>query len=140
LGAQDVVPELLAPEGALGAVAPASAEIAFGLAAAKAWGGTQKGQAVLVRDGAVVAREGRGGTAAMLRGHDARGAVLVKAAMPGQERRVDLPTIGPDTVAQARDAGLRGIAVEAGAALILDRAETAAAADAAGLFLAGARP
>lgn len=139
LGAQDVAPELLAPHGTLGAVAPALAEIALGLAAAKAWGGTQAGQAVLVRDGAVVAREGRGGTEAMLRGMDARGAVLVKAAMPGQDRRVDLPTIGPGTIAQARDARLRGIAVEAGAALILDRAETVAAADAAGLFLVGAR-
>jgi UDP-2,3-diacylglucosamine hydrolase len=140
LGAHDVAPELLAPAGVLGAVAPAPADVAAGFAAAKALGGTQRGQAVLVRDGAILAREGRGGTAAMLRGVDARDSTLVKAAMPGQDRRVDLPTIGPDTIAQARAAGLRGIAVEAGAALILDRAATAAAADAAGIFLFGATP
>lgn len=142
LGAQDVAPALLAPEGPAGARVPDAstrADIAVGFAAAKALGRTQRGQAVLVKDGAVLAREGRGGTAAMLRSADARGAVLIKAAMPGQDRRVDLPTIGPDTVVQARTAGLRGIALEAGAALILDRAETAAAADAAGLFVFGAR-
>lgn len=141
LGAQDVAPDLLARAGAMGATAPSPsdlADIAAGVAAAKALGGTQRGQGVLVRAGAVLAREGRGGTAAMLRGVDARGSILVKAAMPGQDRRVDLPTIGPDTVAQARESGLRGIAVEAGAALILDRAETAARADAAGILLFGA--
>ncbi len=141
LGAQDVAPDLLAPAGAMGALRPAdTADIAAGVAAAKALGGTQRGQAVLVRDGAILAREGRGGTAAMLRGVAARGAVLVKAAMPGQDRRVDLPTIGADTIAQARAAGLRGIAVEAGAALVLDRDRTAKAADDAGIFLFGAAP
>jgi DUF1009 family protein len=141
LGAQDVVPDLLAPEGKMGALAPPDPrEVALGLAAAKALGATQRGQAVLVRDGSVIAREGRGGTAAMLRSADSRGATLVKAAMPGQDRRADLPVVGPDTIAQARAAGLRGIAVEAGAALVLDRAETAAAADAAGIFLYGAAP
>ncbi|MCM0021208.1 MAG: UDP-2,3-diacylglucosamine diphosphatase LpxI [Tagaea sp.] len=141
LGAQDVAPALLASEGAMGSLAPAPADradIAAGFAAAKALGGTQAGQAVLVKDGAILAREGRGGTATMLRGADARGSVLVKVAMPGQDRRVDLPTIGLDTAAQARDAGLRGIALEAGAALIVDRDATAAACDAAGVFLFGA--
>lgn len=143
LGAQDVEPALLAREGAMGSLAPTSAaraDIAAGFAAAKALGGTQRGQAVLVKDGAILASEGRGGTAAMLRGTDARGAILVKVAMPGQDRRVDLPTIGLDTAAQARDAGLRGIALEAGAALIVDRDATAAACDGAGIFLFGATP
>lgn len=143
LGAQDVAPDLLARAGAMGATAPTPtdlADIAAGFAAAKALGGTQRGQAVLARGAAILAREGRGGTAAMLRGAEASGSILVKAAMPGQDRRVDLPTIGPDTIAQARAAGLRGIAVEAAAALIVDRAETAKAADAAGMFLFGAAP
>jgi UDP-2,3-diacylglucosamine hydrolase len=143
LGAHDVAPELLAQAGAMGSIAPSAADladIAAGFSAAKALGGTQAGQAVLVKDGAILAREGRGGTAAMLRGADARGSVLVKVAMPGQDRRVDLPTIGLDTVPQAHAAGLRGIALESGAALIVDRAATAAACDAAGVFLFGAAP
>ncbi|HHY02544.1 MAG TPA: LpxI family protein, partial [Paracoccus sp.] len=64
----------------------------------------------------------------------ARG-VLFKAPKPGQDRRIDLPAIGPDTVAQAARAGLAGIAWQAGGVLLLDREATIAAARAAGLFL-----
>ena len=68
------------------------------------------------------------------------GGVLVKIRKPGQERRADLPTIGPRTVERAQDAGLRGIAVEAGGALIVARAAVAEAADAADLFVVGINP
>ena len=142
VGAHEILSELLAGKGPLGRHRPdaaAEADIAAGMRAARALGTRQRGQAVLVRDGRTVAEEGREGTTAMLRGTGAAGAVLVKAAMPGQDRRVDLPTIGPETIAQARQAGLRGIAVEAGEALVLDRAATVAAADAAGLFVTGAQ-
>jgi len=61
----------------------------------------------------------------------------VKLIKPGQDRRVDLPAIGPDTVAQAQAAGLVGIAVSAGDAVLLDREATLAAADAAGIFIVG---
>ena len=56
-------------------------------------------------------------------------------AKPGQDRRFDLPAIGPRTVEAAVRARLGGIALEAGAVLVLERAATVAAADAAGLFL-----
>jgi hypothetical protein len=62
---------------------------------------------------------------------------LVKIAKPGQERRADLPTIGVGTVTAAAAAGLRGIAVERGSTLLVDRAAIVAAADAAGLFVTG---
>jgi len=68
------------------------------------------------------------------------GGVLIKVAKPQQDRRVDLPTVGPATVARAAVAGLRGIAIEAGATIMLDQAETVAAADAAGLFLVAVAP
>jgi hypothetical protein len=64
----------------------------------------------------------------------ARG-VLYKAPKPGQDRRIDLPAIGPDTIRNAAAAGLAGIAIAAEGVLILDYAATVAAADAAGLFL-----
>jgi len=139
LGAHEVLPTLLAGAGVMGRHVPDEAaldDIAAGLRAARALGRRQRGQAVIVREGRTLAEEGRKGTSALLDA-EARGAVLVKAAMPGQDRRVDLPTIGPETVAQARRAGLRGIAVEAGEALVLDRAVTVAAADEAGLFVFG---
>jgi DUF1009 family protein len=63
--------------------------------------------------------------------------VLVKIAKPGQERRVDLPTIGVETVRNAASAGLAGIAVEAGAAVVVDLPAVIAAANVAGLFVCG---
>lgn len=140
VGAHDILPSLLAQEGRLGRHVPDDAarrDIAAGFEAARALGLRGRGQAVLVRGGNIVGEEDRAGTAALLQRSNAAGAVLVKAAMPGQDRRVDLPTIGPRTVEAAAQAGLRGIAVEAGETLVLDRAETLAAADAAGLFVFG---
>ena len=64
----------------------------------------------------------------------ARG-VFFKAPKPGQDRRIDLPTVGPDTVAQAEAARLSGIGWRAGGTVLLDRPATIAAAQAAGLFL-----
>jgi DUF1009 family protein len=61
----------------------------------------------------------------------------VKIAKPGQERRVDLPTIGVETVKNAASAGLSGIAVEAGSAVVVDLPAVVAAANAAGLFVCG---
>jgi hypothetical protein len=66
--------------------------------------------------------------------------VLVKAPKPAQDRRFDLPTIGPQTVAGAARAGLAGIAVTAGAAIIAEAGKVATAADAAGLFVTGLAP
>ena len=64
--------------------------------------------------------------------------VLYKGPKPGQDRRLDLPAIGPDTVAGAARAGLNGIVVAAGGTVLLDGAATRAAADDAGLFVYGA--
>jgi DUF1009 family protein len=69
----------------------------------------------------------------------ARG-VLFKGPKPGQDRRVDLPAIGPDTVRAAAAAGLAGVVVEADGVMILDQVATVAAADAAGLFLWAREP
>ena len=65
----------------------------------------------------------------------ARGGVFVKRAKPGQDMRADLPAIGPTTVAAAAIAGLSGICLGAGRVIVLELAETVAAADAAGLAL-----
>jgi DUF1009 family protein len=70
-------------------------------------------------------------------GRKGSGGVLVKIKKPRQERRVDLPTIGVRTVTGAVRAGLRGIAVEAGGTLIVDRKSVVGAADEAGLFVLG---
>ena len=69
----------------------------------------------------------------------ARAGVLVKAPKPGQEERVDMPTIGPETLRKVAAAGLAGIAVAAGHVLLAERAATIGAANENKLFLVGER-
>ena len=148
LGAHEVLTEAVAPRGQLGRHAPdaqAMADIARGVAVAAALGAVDVGQGCVVQQGIVLAVEAIEGTDAMLaRAAGLRrpgpGGVLVKLVKPGQERRADLPTVGPATAAAAAAAGLRGVAVEAGGTLLTDRAALVAAADAAGLFLIGIDP
>ena len=139
-----ILASLLAPRGPISRLAPdeaAEADIRAGIEAARGHGEKDLGQAVIVQRGAVIDREDVEGTDALIRRCGAsgagEGAVLVKIAKPGQERRADLPAIGVRTVTAAKAAGLRGIAVEAGACLVLDRDAVAAAADEAGIFVVG---
>jgi len=148
VGVDSVLGGELAPLGPLGAVRPdaeAERDIARGLEVARALGALDVGQAVVVQQGIVLGVEAAEGTDALIArcgglGGEGLGGVLVKIAKPGQERRADLPTIGPATVTAAAAAGLRGIAVAAGSCLLLDRAAVAAAADRAGLFVTGVAP
>jgi DUF1009 family protein len=104
------------------------------------------GQAAAVADGLVLAVEAAEGTDAMLqrlpqlsktlRGTaEKRRGVLVKAPKPAQDRRVDLPVIGMRTIELAAEGGLAGVAVEAGAALIMRKAKIVETADRLGLFV-----
>jgi len=121
--------------------------IDIGLRATQLLGQLDAGQAGIVIGKRVVALEGVEGTDAMLQrvadmktqGRLAarRGGVLVKTSKPGQELRVDMPTIGVHTVRNAANAQLAGIAVEAGKTLIVDRPAVIEAANAAGLFVVG---
>ena len=145
VGADDILADILATPGPFGAIAPdeaALSDIARGVVVARALGALDVGQAVVVRHGIVLGVEAAEGTDALLRrcqalGQDGPGGVLVKVKKPMQERRVDLPAIGPRTVPAVADAGLRGIAIEAGGALVIDRKAVIEAADAAGLFVVG---
>jgi len=148
LGAHEVLTEALGPAGQMGRVAAdaaALADLRRGVAVVRALGEADVGQACVVQQGIVLAVEAIEGTDAMLAraGALARpgpGGVLVKMAKPGQDRRADLPTIGPRTPHAAAAAGLRGGAFEAGGTLLLDRQGCVAAADAAGVFLLGFDP
>lgn len=150
-GVHEVAPRLLMPAGVLGAHAPSAealAEIAFACEVLAATGGFDIGQGVVVADRRVLALEAAEGTDAMLErvaGLRASGrlklrgrrGVFVKAPKPGQDLRLDLPALGPETVSRAAAAGLAGIAGPAGRLLALDTVAMVAAADAAGLFLYG---
>ena len=145
VGADDLIATLCAPAGVIGRCAPdaeAEQDIAVGIEAARALGTQDIGQAVVVQGGRVLGVEGAEGTdglierCAMLQ-LPGPGAVLVKMKKPGQERRADLPTIGAITVERLAKAGFRGIAVEAGETLILERAQAVARADEHGVFMVG---
>jgi DUF1009 family protein len=148
-GVHEVAPDLLAGTGRLGSVALSEqdgADAELGFAVRRALGSVDAGQAVVVARGKVLAIEGAEGTDAMLQrvagladrqAPGRRAGVLAKGPKPGQELRIDMPAIGPRTIEQAVAAGLAGVAVEAGAVLILDRAETIRIADAHACALEG---
>ena len=144
-GAHEFLGDGVAAAGSMGRMAPdarALSDIARGAAVVRTLGALDIGQGCVVQDNLVLAVEAMEGTDRMLERaggllQPGPGGVLVKLVKPGQERRADLPTIGPQTVEHAHAAGLRGIAVEAGYTLLTDRAGCIATADRLGLFLVG---
>lgn len=146
----EAAPELVVGEGPLGAETSSAADrddIERGMELIRALGPYDIGQSVIVAGGRIEAIEGAEGTDRMIAraaarrseadGDWDRGGALVKRSKPGQDLRVDMPTIGPATVEGAGHAGLAGIAVEAGKVLVADRALTVGRADAARIFVEG---
>ena len=151
LGAHEVAPEILVPAGTLGRLAPGArdrADIAFGFEYLRAAGPFDIGQAVVVANKHILAVEAAEGTDRMLarvaelraegRLHAPAGSgVLVKAAKPAQDRRFDLPSVGPHTVEGVVRAGLVGIAVTAGETIVAEPEALLEAADRANIFVVG---
>ncbi|MBM3528678.1 MAG: LpxI family protein [Alphaproteobacteria bacterium] len=149
MGPKDVAPELLMPLGPVGAREPGArdqADIAYGLSLLRATSPFDIGQAAIVADNHVLALEGPEGTdATMARVAELRrsgrirapGGVLIKALKLGQDQRIDLPSIGPQTIASAAAAGLSGVAVVAGTTIVAEPERIAAEADRCGIFLVG---
>jgi len=149
IGADQVMASLVPTAGVLGTIEPdlaAKADISKALKIAALIGEQDIGQGAVVANGLVLAVEAQEGTDEMLlrvarlpseiRGNPIRPVgVLGKTPKPQQERRIDLPTIGLKTVDGVKHAGLAGIAVRAGNALIPRMEETIAAADAAGIYI-----
>jgi UDP-2,3-diacylglucosamine hydrolase len=153
-GAHEVAPGLLMPEGVIGRRRPDAddeEDIAFGFSLVRTLGPFDVGQAAAIARKRVLAIEAAEGTSGLLANVAAmrlsgrlrlpkRAGVLVKAPKPNQDRRVDLPAIGAETIKEAAAAGLKGIAVEAGGCLVADANALVRAADAAGLFVVGIAP
>ncbi|MFY9598656.1 MAG: UDP-2,3-diacylglucosamine diphosphatase LpxI [Pseudolabrys sp.] len=151
VGAHEVAPDILMPEGVLGRAQVSErdrADIALGLDYLHTAGKFDIGQAVVVAGRHVLAVEAAEGTDAMLMRvaeMRANGRVqaphgtgtLVKAPKPAQDRRFDLPSIGPKTVESAARAGLAGIAVVAGSTIIAESEQLVAVADRANIFVIG---
>jgi UDP-2,3-diacylglucosamine hydrolase len=111
-------------------------DVEFGLRVAKAVGGFEIGQTVVVKNGLVLAVEAVEGTDAAIRrgGQLSRGgAVVVKVSKPGQDLRFDVPAVGPETVRLMAEVGATVLALEAGRTILLEREELVAAAERAGI-------
>jgi UDP-2,3-diacylglucosamine hydrolase len=151
VGAHEAAPDITAPMGPLGRLRPSAAtadDVARGFALLAATSAFDIGQAAIIAGGRVLAVEAAEGTDAMLdrvaamreSGRimlPAGAGVLVKAPKHRQDRRFDLPSIGPDTVIRAAGAGLAGIAVVASATIVAEPQRLVEAADRAGLFVVG---
>jgi hypothetical protein len=153
IGAHEIAPEILVPEGVLGARQPGArdlADIERGFALLRATGPFDIGQAAVVAGQRVLAIEAAEGTDRMLAHvaalrRDGRIAtavgvgVLVKAPKTHQDRRFDLPSIGPRTIEGIAAAGLAGLAVIAGSTIIAEPEAVVAAAERAQVFVVGVR-
>lgn len=147
-GIHEVMPELLVRDGCLTKKKPSKRDISDikrGLEAAYELGRLDIGQAVVVQQGLVLGVEGIEGTDELIKRckeyrRKGGGGVLVKLRKPGQDMRIDLPTIGPRSIERAHESGLEGIVVHAGNGLIVDEANTIALANKYGMFIMGVNP
>jgi DUF1009 family protein len=145
LGLSEVMESLLAPEGVLTASAPSPEEqedIATGFSVLRHLGAADVGQALIVQQGLILGVEAIEGTLALVQrcaslAREGRAPLLVKGAKPQQDMRVDVPTVGIETIDAVQAAGFRGIALEAGKTCLLDREAVVQKADACGIFVVG---
>jgi hypothetical protein len=140
-GAHEVVPNLITPRAVIGSIQPFLSDIEIGLKAAHDLGKKDIGQAVIIEDGRIIATEDYNGTQDLIKRagelKKTSKAFLVKACKPQQDKRVDLPAIGVDTVVQCSAAGIAGIALEAGSSIILNVEAVKQKADELGVFVVG---
>ncbi|MBY0232577.1 MAG: UDP-2,3-diacylglucosamine diphosphatase LpxI [Gemmataceae bacterium] len=140
--ALDLCPELLVKPGAMTRRVPTTKELAdieFGWELAKAMGGLDVGQSVMVKDRVAVAVEAVEGTDQAIRraGELCRkgGFTVVKVAKPRQDMRFDVPTIGTATVETIHQAGGKVLAIEAEKTIVLDQEDTVRLADRLGISI-----
>ena len=139
VAATEIAPDLLVGAGCPTRAEPEAGHRVLAMAGDRAlddMGAGDTGQSLILGPDGVLATEGPEGTDALI--GQARwpdGAVLFKGPKPGQDRRADMPTIGPATAQNAVRAGLDGIIVEAGGVIVLDQPRVVEILDAAGLFL-----
>ncbi|MBI1375222.1 MAG: DUF1009 domain-containing protein [Phycisphaera sp.] len=137
------IPEHLADAGVMTSVKPSGAQdadIAFALPIVSQLGELDVGQAVAVKDRAVIAVEAIEGTDRMIERAGVlckrKGWTLVKVA-GSQDMRFDVPTIGVQTIEKLKAAGGSCIAVEAGRVIMVDKPALIDAANAAGVAIVG---
>ena len=137
---QDLMDDLLMPVGSLGSVKTSETQyedIHIGLSEARAIGTQDLGQSVVVLNEQILGVEDEYGTNALITRVAQKGAILVKSSKPQQDRTLDMPTLGPETIRLCAQMGYAGIAAEAEGVLLVDRDEMIKAANEAQIFLVG---
>ncbi|MDR2667006.1 MAG: UDP-2,3-diacylglucosamine diphosphatase LpxI [Holosporales bacterium] len=146
VGPHSILNTLLTPKGLLTTMSPSEGDlndIARGIFVLNALARADVGQAVIVQEGVVLGIEAAEGTKCLierclaLKLSSQRGGVLVKISKTNQEQLVDLPTIGPNTIAEVEFSKLSGIALESGKSQIVDYDETITLANKNGVFIIG---
>ena len=145
LAPENIIPSLLCPKGILGKIKPNknnNKDIINGYKIAKLVGSNDIGQSIVIENGLVLAVEAAEGTDNMIKRSgllkkEKKGGVLVKVIKPQQDKRIDRPVIGINTIEEVWSAGLAGIAIEYNEILIISFDEVIAYANKKGLFIAG---
>jgi len=115
-------------------------DIRLGVVEARKLGVMDYGQAVIVERSNILGLEEQSGTDMLLQSCATKcngSAILVKMMKPIQDERLDIPTIGEETIRNAAKAGLVGIAVEAGKVIVIDREKVINMANELGIFIIG---
>jgi DUF1009 family protein len=144
-GMHQFAQQLLSPEGPVGRYKPSKddwEDIERGIEVLNGMSDLDVGQAVIVQEGLVLGVEAVEGTDGLIERckplkRKGRGGVLVKLCKVGQDRNLDLPTIGPKTIEMAAACGLNGIIIHAGQSLLLDKEQVAKIADQHKIFVYG---
>ncbi len=142
---EEVLPNLICPKGTLGKVKPNqqnNEDISTGYRIAKIIGANDIGQSIIIENGLVIAVEAAEGTDRMIKRSlnlkkEKKAGVLIKVIKPMQDKRIDRPVIGIDTIKAVKKAGLDGIALESNEILILNYSDVILYADEEGLFVEG---
>lgn len=146
LGAHEVREDLLMPFGLLTKKQPNEQQknnIEIGMEAVEALGALDIGQAAIIKDGVILGVEGVEGTSELIercakfRGKSNQGAILVKAAKPNQNLRVDMPTIGLKTIKKLVELKYEGVAILSGQSLFIDNTSAIELANKNDLFICG---
>ena len=145
IGVDELLSDLLAPAGPFGRIKPDEQDLKFinsGIQQAEIFGKQDAGQAIVIQNDIIIGTENKDGTDELIKRCSNRipnnaKPILIKIKKPGQDRRIDLPTIGPLTIQLAAECGFSGIVVEAGQTLVVDRAKVTKIADRCGLFVMG---
>lgn len=145
ISAQDIVKNSTLPQGVATIAAPSIQELAsieLGKIEAIRLGRADLGQSVIIEGSIILGVESKTGTDALIQNCKAKkkhhnSGVLVKMMKPQQDQRLDIPTIGINTVINISSAGLAGIAIEANRVIVIDPEETINMANKLGIFIIG---